>query len=101
MGFREHIYRCHKLSPRCGRCTEEFQLEEELEAHTRQPEPCRLNSEPDNDPSRGINKAQEVQLRSRKRRSNQTEEDKWRDIYLILFPGEEHSMPYPCRPFCS
>jgi hypothetical protein len=60
------------------------------------PEPCAPRSNYE-DPSRGFNKIQEAQLKSRKRRAEQTDEDKWKNIYLILFPGEEDSIPDPCK----
>jgi hypothetical protein len=75
---------------------EEFSTENELEAHERNLETCDLKVKFE-DPSRGFNKIQESQLKSRKRRADQTEEEKWKHIYLILFSGEEMSIPYPCK----
>jgi hypothetical protein len=43
---------------------------------------------------------QEKQLKSRKHTTRrQTDEEKWRDIYQILFPNED--IPSPCMFFCQ
>ena len=75
---------------------QEFENDENVLAHQRQLEECSLVNKPPDDPRRGFDKIQETQIRSRKRRDSQTEEDKWNDIYLILFPGEENALPSPC-----
>ncbi|KAK7757625.1 hypothetical protein SLS62_000001 [Diatrype stigma] len=45
----------------------------------------------------GFSKAQEQKLRSRKKADkNMTDEDKWREIYLILFPDDDvETIPSP------
>ncbi len=46
----------------------------------------------------GFTKDQEKRLRSRKKtNADMTDEDKWREIYMILFPDDEHAIPSPCK----
>lgn len=49
----------------------------------------------------GFNKDQEKKLRSRKKATaDTTDEDKWREIYMILFPDDDlASIPTPCKHF--
>jgi hypothetical protein len=47
-------------------------------------------------PPGDITTYQEKQLKSRKHTTRrQTDEEKWRDIYRLLFPSEE--IPSPCK----
>lgn len=49
-------------------------------------------------PPGDITTYQEKQLKSRKHTTRrQTDEEKWRDIYGLLFPNEK--MPSPCKSF--
>ena len=51
-------------------------------------------------PTEGITTAIEKQLRSRKKgHASQTQEDRWKDIYRILFPMEP--VPDPCEFYFS
>jgi hypothetical protein len=52
-------------------------------------------------PLKGFNKDKERRLRSRKRRqTHQSEEDKWKGVYRILFPDDgKETMPAPYRFF--
>jgi hypothetical protein len=47
----------------------------------------------------GFDQKQEEKLKSRKRNHlNQTEEQRWKEVYSILFPeGDEQDIPSPCR----
>ncbi len=47
----------------------------------------------------GFTKDQEKKLRSRKKTyADMTDEDKWREIYCVLFPDDEQgTCPSPCR----
>jgi hypothetical protein len=50
----------------------------------------------------GFTKDQEKRLRSRKKtHADMTDEDKWREIYIVLFPDDDQSViPSPCKsPF--
>ena len=51
-------------------------------------------------PAEGITSTTEKQLRSRKKaHASQTQEDRWKHIYRILFPME--SVPSPCELYFS
>jgi hypothetical protein len=48
------------------------------------------------DPPEGITPENEKRLKSKKKsHPNQTDEDRWRDIYRLLFPSED--VPSPCE----
>lgn len=65
--------------------------------HSQSDTPCpkRSANESAKHDSEGIGLAQEKRLRSRKR-CNRTEEEKWREVYMICFP-EATSAPNPCK----
>jgi len=52
-------------------------------------------------PHEGFTKDQEKRLRSRKKaHADMTDEDKWVEIYQILFPDDDpESIPGPCESF--
>lgn len=87
---KEHLYRRH-LPPKfqCLRCHERFINESVLRNHQRQPEPCKAEPK---DPD-WISQEQVNMLRNQRNRSA-SQEEKWRDMYNILFP-EEESIPNP------
>jgi hypothetical protein len=90
---REHLYRRHQLAPQCPRCCQQFESQEELQAHSRLAVSCELQPCGERE---GITADVEKQLKSRKKKSpGQSEADRWREIYQILFPGE--SVPLPCK----
>ena len=93
---REHLYRSHALPIFCPRCYEHFKDEAMLHDHQRATNPCTRRPEMTIE---GFNKLQEKKLRSRKKpHSALSEEDKWKDMYRILFPGDnETCMPSPCK----
>lgn len=79
----------------CPRCQIIFGTDEERNEHLLMDDICPKKSRPELD---GIDSKQEKLLRSRKKGSkNMSEADKWRDVYLILFPniGPE-DIPSPC-----
>ncbi len=87
---REHIYRRHSLKNFCPRCFEHFDEPEALKSHQRADIPCKVNA-PVSDGI--ITEEQDKQLHQRAK-SNCTEEEKWDEMYRIIFPGEE--VPSPC-----
>ena len=93
--FREHLYRRHALPIQCRRCFEAFKTEDLLDQHHQLPDPCQRQPPPD---SEGFDKAQEKRLKNRKRKPGvETEEEKWREVYKILFPADDvAAMPSPC-----
>ncbi|KAJ3547800.1 hypothetical protein NM208_g1323 [Fusarium decemcellulare] len=95
--IKEHIYRNHRLPKfKCSRCCEVFTTSNQLLNHQRAPEPCGLKIE---EPQDGINEDQVQALRSRKRpRGNISEEEKWAEMYKIIFPDDDR-VPSPYHDF--
>ncbi|KAH8656933.1 hypothetical protein BGZ61DRAFT_594334 [Ilyonectria robusta] len=85
--LKEHIYRRHR-KPRyqCKRCQDDFKREDALDLHCAQPVACQSR------PAiiqNGINDTQERAIRSRKlAKKNETEEEKWRRMYGVIFPDD-------------
>jgi len=93
---RTHLYRRHALPIQCVRCWEVFKTDELLNAHLQQDPPCETRK--NQALVEGFTKDQEKRLRSRKKaQADTTDEDKWREIYMILFPYDDvQSIPSPC-----
>src|SRR6478609_5629751 len=94
---REHLYRRHKQPKfRCGRCWQPFKDQAGHLDHQRMPEPCCLR---EMEHVEGFDAVQEGRLRSRKKAkgvAEQSEAEKWRDVYKILFPHvEDDDIPSP------
>ncbi|KAK4452022.1 hypothetical protein QBC34DRAFT_38242 [Podospora aff. communis PSN243] len=93
--MKEHLYRKH-CKVHCQRCKQVFRKQSELAAHAMRPESCRLRE--GNGPA-DISAQQELQLKSKKYASRyQSEEEKWREVYRLLFPGEHIPSPSDTRP---
>ncbi|KAJ2893951.1 uncharacterized protein MKZ38_008057 [Zalerion maritima] len=83
--LKEHLYRKHSLPPSCPRCQLEFKTTSQVDTHLLSDPPCQVQAA--NALKEGITQKQEKLLRSRRRDEKaQTEVQKWRKIYLILFP---------------
>jgi hypothetical protein len=66
----------------------------ELDNHLRQPKVCEIKEA---QPMEGFDKAQEKELRSRKR-TMLNEVEKWKATYRILFPDDDEQLqPSPCE----
>ncbi|CZR61293.1 uncharacterized protein PAC_11189 [Phialocephala subalpina] len=91
--LRAHLYTYHYIH-QCQRCMEVFNSEDELDGHVKAPEPCpsRIGH-----PADGITSKMKAQLQCRKKtHRNQTEEDRWFQIYRILFtPKADEIIPNP------
>ncbi|KAJ3548026.1 hypothetical protein NM208_g1212 [Fusarium decemcellulare] len=85
--IKEHIFRRHKLPEhQCQRCYEDFGNKTLLHDHQRANPPCQTKEPPK---MKGINEKQEKALKSRKMyQKSLTEEEKWTEIYKILFPDD-------------
>ncbi|KAK3321696.1 hypothetical protein B0H66DRAFT_531065 [Apodospora peruviana] len=90
---REHLYRRH-YKIHCQRCKKTFSDVQNLAMHEMSFDGCTVLdiSHPGD-----ISTFQEKQLKSRKHPGrHQTPEDKWREIYRLLFPKDEKMpSPYP------
>lgn len=95
--LKEHLYRCHSQKASCPRCRSSFGDTTEMIAHMRYPESCKLEVDDTQDAvKKGIGVAAMESLRSRKRTVHQRHEDRWYEIWRIVFPG--HSPPSsPCE----
>ncbi|KLP12718.1 uncharacterized protein LW94_6571 [Fusarium fujikuroi] len=100
---KEHIYRRHRLPRfRCNRCRQDLKSAFNLNEHLRADTICeRQSEEPEEE---GINEEQERLLRIRKRKNGKarqvTEEEKWVEMYKILFPDDD-PVPSPYPELCS
>lgn len=92
--LKEHLYRRHMLPIHCYRCREVFPSDKLLQLHSRSDARCAVRDDAALE-LEGIDASQERQLRSR-RRTDKTEEDKWRDVFRICFPADDpDSVPTP------
>ncbi|KAH8897772.1 hypothetical protein GQ53DRAFT_837564 [Thozetella sp. PMI_491] len=90
---KEHLYRCH-IPIYCDRCKKVFKDKDGLKEHlvVDKKDICEIDPRP---PPEGITPNQLSQLRSRKRTARiRSEEDKWCNIYNLLFPNEGIPSPY-------
>jgi len=91
---KEHLFRCHLAPIHCPRCWCEFEAERDLENHLQAEDICHKRNS--GDPPRGITAEQARVLRSRKKSPvAQSEEQRWMEIYQLLFPNE----PCPDSPY--
>lgn len=84
--------------PYCIRCCQLFTSEQELNSHYLAAEKC--PDVPNKPVIEGINKDQEKQLRSKRRKRGVSTEDKWVNVYFILFPGDTEA-PSPCKYYLT
>lgn len=92
--LKEHLYRKHRLPKHaCPRCGESFGGANGLTAHLRADITCKTV---DIGPVDGIDEEMESKLKVRKTQSGLTEEERWLEIYLILFPkANREKIPSP------
>ncbi|KAH6622707.1 hypothetical protein F5144DRAFT_517136 [Chaetomium tenue] len=86
---KEHVYRRHSFKNFCPRCFDHFDKPELLKNHQRADVPCKLREKS----SDAITEEQEKQLRTRAK-AHSSEEDKWKEMYRVIFPGEKVPSPY-------
>lgn len=80
---KEHIYRAHRQPDhQCIRCYQTFMEKDLLEEHLRAAVPCEISTCNFSD---GVDEAQYIRLR-RKPSGDQTDIERWEDIYRIIFP---------------
>ncbi|KAI3393401.1 hypothetical protein diail_4296 [Diaporthe ilicicola] len=90
---KEHLYRCHTIGKHtCSRCLKKCKSASELLAHQRASVPCETRT--DAFPDGTMLPSQEEALRVKKRvPPNTTEEQRWNEVYLVLFPEETGALP--------
>lgn len=96
--IREHLYRCHTIGKHtCSRCLKRCKNASELLAHQRAALPCETIR--DAFPEGTMLPCQEEVLRVKKRvPPDTTEEQRWAEVYMILFPdADADSLPTPCE----
>jgi len=92
---REHIFRRHLPTIHCAKCFRVFNSSKDLDDHMILQGQNTCDVENRSPPPKGISAEQEKALRSRKKTgASQSEEDRWKEIYQVLFPGE----PCPKSP---
>ncbi|KAI1811529.1 hypothetical protein GGS20DRAFT_579026 [Poronia punctata] len=97
--LKEHLYRVHLLPKHnCPRCQEPFACDKALQDHLRADEPCKKRNMVLEE---GIDLDTEKKLRERKKHnSSETETQRWKDIYLLLFPSADRdAIPSPYRDY--
>jgi uncharacterized Zn finger protein (UPF0148 family) len=94
---REHLYRCHARPVSCPRCGKIFDTDQEKDEHVAAEVRCESRTQVA--PVEGFNSTQEKLLRNRKKKQKEmTEEEKWIEVYLILFPDSDtEDLPSPCK----
>ncbi|KAI1799059.1 hypothetical protein F4811DRAFT_565896 [Daldinia bambusicola] len=94
--LKEHLYRAHRLPKHvCPRCYDSFDDGKDLAEHIRAAVPCKIS---DVVPVlQGIDEATEAKLKVRRKNCpGMTDEQRWAEIYKILFPSANlNAMPTP------
>ncbi|OTB16406.1 hypothetical protein K445DRAFT_366364 [Daldinia sp. EC12] len=94
--LKEHLYRAHRLPKHvCPRCYNSFEDGKDLAKHIRADVPCKiLDVVP---VLQGIDEATEAKLKVRRKNCpDMTDEQRWAEIYKILFPNANlNAMPTP------
>ncbi|KAK3322717.1 hypothetical protein B0H66DRAFT_456587, partial [Apodospora peruviana] len=88
--LKAHLWRCHEIPAHCPICFDQFQNEQDRDAHLRA-RTCNLKDRPDWD---SITPEQKSKIKKRAD-PRKTRVEHWFDIFRILFPGH----PVPCSPF--
>jgi hypothetical protein len=95
--LKEHLYRRHAPHPhQCSRCNTPFKTHADLSIHYRDSTyPCERQTQASVDDEARFTPDQEKRLRARKKHSPKTEEEKWAEVFKVLFPLE-NKIPSPC-----
>lgn len=89
---REHLYGRHEAPIQCTRCWIPLKSQDELEIHTNATPLCDSQIKV----VEGITRDKIKRLKSRKKACpDQSEEERWREVYRTLSPGEP--VPCPCK----
>ncbi|KAK1834546.1 hypothetical protein QBC39DRAFT_18453 [Podospora conica] len=96
--LKEHIARCHlRNTVDCTRCFVSFKTQRELNEHLRSQTRCEINSPCPLKDRMYITQAQERAVKKRKK--NVPGEEKWLDLFRIIFPDASvgNQLPNPCE----
>ncbi|KAJ8067322.1 hypothetical protein OCU04_004675 [Sclerotinia nivalis] len=86
-----HLYRHHRIF-QCQRCKRLFSNQEEVNDHLKQEVACELSKDVQED---GITNEIVEKLRSKKKtHRSQSEEDRWKEMYRIIFSTDVMPDPY-------
>src|SRR2546421_11452454 len=99
---REHIYRTHCLPIQCQRCWSSFKSDDDRDEHLRCEPVCAKKEMNPLKSIDNIDKKQKAELKDKKRSRNfRSEEEKWKDVWRILFPDyPDSAIPVPpCEIF--
>ena len=100
MKIREHLYRCHTQLIHCPRCNLGLASQQALIRHLSSKDRCEESSGVSNQKGNSIEGFDEEQGKKLKKRSQpgQSEDERWIEVYKILFPKDDHSrIPSPCE----
>src|SRR5580658_1178061 len=90
---RGHLYRYHTIH-QCPRCKDLFKNQEDLDNHIDAIQGCEVK--PNSTQVDGITNRIKQRLQCRKKaHPGETEPERWKNIYNILFPNED--VPSPCK----
>lgn len=95
---KEHLYRCHTIGKHtCSRCLNKYKSAAELLAHQRAAVSCETRTDAFSEGT--MFPSQEEALRVKKRvPPNTTEEQRWNEVYMVVFPEEQaDALPTPCK----
>ncbi|KAG4440139.1 hypothetical protein IFR05_004348 [Cadophora sp. M221] len=94
--LKEHLYRCHLIPITCGRCQATFPEQEKLDDHHLEAIRCEYRPKT----SLGITPA--VQKELRRKMVVQDPEEKWWEIYRLIFPLDSLDSldSLPSSPYC-
>lgn len=95
---KEHLYRSHARLIHCPRCNLGLASQQDLIGHLSSKDRCEESSGVSNQKSNSIEGFDEEQEKKLKKRSQSglTENEKWIEVYKILFPTDDHSrIPSP------
>ena len=90
---REHLYRRHHYLLQCQRCKDPFYSQIDLDKHAETIIPCQPRARQLRDGFTGESHA--LLHRKKKAFPGQNDEEKWKEIFQLLFPNRP--VPSPCK----
>ncbi|KAH9231014.1 hypothetical protein K456DRAFT_482273 [Colletotrichum gloeosporioides 23] len=81
--LKEHLYRVHQQKPNCPRCRSILPTQDDVNIHLKSKTPCDVLQDI---VVEGFDVAQREKLRSKRLSRGKSGQEKWEDIFRILFP---------------